>query len=180
MTGQVVCSIGNTFGFLVTTKFAQSWFPESQRALANSIALSSSTFGLLIGSLLSPIIVNNGQHYVSQMSKLNITFCVLSFLPVFLAAFIKSSIPPSPPYLVTIDDNKEHSKQSSKLRERFCIYLQQMKKMLSNKEFLLLLLAFSIVLGIFNAILTLVQQIFCVRGYTNDEVGMFGSLVIGK
>ena len=51
---------------------------------------------------------------------------------------------------------------------------------LSNKEFLLLLLAFSIVLGIFNAILTLVQQIFSVRGYTNDDVGMFGGLIIGK
>ena len=174
MIGQVICSLANTFGFLVTTKFAQSWFTESQRALANSITLSSSVFGLLIGSFISPLIVESDTNYVSEISNLNIIFCAISFLPAFLAAFIARSTPPTPPY-PTEEENQENLKFCEKTR----IYLQQIKKMFKSKSFILLLVAFSIGLGIFNAVLTLLQQIFCVRGYSSNDAGMFGGLIIG-
>jgi FLVCR family MFS transporter 7 len=177
MTGQVICSLANTFGFLVTTKFAQSWFTESQRALANSIALSSSVFGLLIGSFISPLIVNSDKNYVSELSNLNIIFCSFSFLPAILAAFITRSTPPKPPYVHSSSPVEEESRNFC---EKTRIYLQEIKKIFKSKQFVFLLIAFSVGLGIFNAVLTLIQQMFCVRGYSNDDVGMFGGLIIGK
>ena len=50
MSGQVLCSLAQPFVMFVTTKFANSWFTENQRALANTVALSSNTFGVLIGA----------------------------------------------------------------------------------------------------------------------------------
>ena len=47
MIGRVICSISGPFSFLVTTKFANSWFTSDQRALANTISLVSGTFGFL-------------------------------------------------------------------------------------------------------------------------------------
>ena len=178
MVGQVICSLANTFSMLVSTNFAQSWYKESQRALANSIALSSNTFGLLIGSFISPLIVDSDLMYVTEMSNLNIIFCALSFVPALLASFITRSEPPTPPHDTTEqeDRNNEEIKTFSK---KVRVYLQQIKMMFQSKPFLLLMFAFSIGLGIFNGVLTLIQQIFCVRGYPNDDVGMFGALIIG-
>lgn len=57
MVGQVLCSLAQPFVMFVTTKFANSWFTENQRALANTVALSSNTFGILIGAFGKKIII---------------------------------------------------------------------------------------------------------------------------
>ena len=57
---------------------------------------------------------------------------------------------------------EQENQENLKFCEKTRIYLQQIKKMFKSKSFILLLVAFSIGLGIFNAVLTLLQQIFCV------------------
>lgn len=60
-----------------------------------------------------------------------------------------------------------------------------MKKMMRNKSYLLLVLVVGGAVGFFNAVLTLMQQFMCARGYDNSFSGLCGSLllatgVIGK
>jgi FLVCR family MFS transporter 7 len=187
LIGQIIISIGGPFGFLVTTKFAQSWFTESQRALANTVALSSATFGALIGAVIPSFIVYSPDNYAHQMSNLNIITSVMSLIPALLAVFINRSTPPTPPSLSSnhqIDDSKNinntDTQQPMTFREHFRIYFQQVKKLLKSPQFMFLLVSFSLSFGLFNTLATLLQQIFCVRGYSDTDVGLFGGIMISS
>jgi MFS transporter, FLVCR family, MFS-domain-containing protein 7 len=177
MTGQVFCSIATPFSFLVTTKFANTWFSPNQRAIANTIALVSATFGILIGALISPLIVNNETDFENQMLTLNLTNCAISLVPAVLTVFITRSTPPIPP----THENSNSSKGLPKLKfyETFCIYFKQTRKLFKSVQFWILFFTFSICFGLFNTLAILLQQILCVRGYTDGEVGIFSGIMIG-
>jgi len=58
-------------------------------------------------------------------------------------------------------------------------YLEDnLRVLLANKNYVLLFLAFSIALGLFNAFLTLIYQIISPHGYTNDDAGTFAAILI--
>lgn len=176
MTGQVFCSIATPFSFLVTTKFANTWFSPNQRALANTIALVSATFGVLIGALVSPLIVNSETEFGDQMSTLNSTNCVISLVPAVLSVLINRSTPPTPP-TQTIDCNEE--RLLLKFHETFCINLKQTVQLFKSIQFLILFFTFSICFGLFNTLAILLQQMLCVKGYTDQDVGIFSGIMIG-
>lgn len=50
--------------------------------------------------------------------------------------------------------------------------------LLKNKDFIILFSAFSIGVGFFNSILTLLNQIVSPFGYSNDDAGIFGAVFI--
>jgi FLVCR family MFS transporter 7 len=194
MFGQVLCSLAQPFVMFVTTKFANSWFTENQRALANTVALSSNTFGILIGAFISPLIVKSELTYQQEMSTLNFITCGCSLLPAILAAFITRSTPPTPPSYAAIqalrnnadewnvnsnnNNNNEESARTLTFRENLRVYFEQIGKLLKSMYFILLILSFGLGLGLFNALTTLLQQVLCVRGYTDDDVGIFGGIMI--
>ena len=95
--GQCMCALAQPFIMFVTTKFANTWFAEDQRSLANTLALGSNTVGILIGAFVSPIVVNSSVAFVSQMCLLNLIACVTSLFPAIMACFIMRSTPVLPP-----------------------------------------------------------------------------------
>jgi FLVCR family MFS transporter 7 len=195
MIGQCFCALAQPFIMFVTTKFANTWFGENQRALANTLALGSNTVGILIGAFISPQIVNSSVTFVSQMCLLNLISCVVSIFPAIMACFITRSTPPSPPsysamintrqtetndtneYLLN-EDASERLIQTPTFKENFKIYLSHIAKLLKSKDFLILLFSFGLSLGLFNALTTLIEQIICVRGYSDDDAGYFGGAMI--
>lgn len=74
------------------------------------------------------------------------------------------------------DDERDGS--STDPPSNFRIYFEQIGKLLRSKDFLLLMFSFGIALGLFNALTTLIEQILCVRGYTDIDVGYFGGAMI--
>ena len=191
MFGQVLCSLAQPFVMFVTTKFANSWFTENQRALANTVALSSNTFGILIGAFISPLIVNSKEDYIHQVSVLNFITCGCSLIPALLTACITRSTPPTPPSYAAIqalqntnqDDRNinngdENSQEPRTFKENMHLYVNQMGKLMKSFYFILLLVSFGLGLGLFNALTTLLQQVLCVHGYSDDDVGIFGGIMI--
>ena len=180
MTGQVFCSIAAPFAFLVTTKFANSWFTQDERALANTVALISGTFGFLISAILSPFIVNSKTDYVHQMQVLNFINSAISFVPALLATFLTRSTPPTPP------TNRENLKDDSKINKlslafftHLRIYFKQVLELLKSLNFILLFITFGFSFGLSNTTAILLQQLLCVHGYTDSEVGIFSGIMVG-
>ena len=95
--GQTLCALAQPFVIFVATKFATNWFTSSQRALANTIALGSNSFGILIGAVLSPLIVNSSVKFVSEMCLLHLISTGIAVIPALMACFITRSTPPTPP-----------------------------------------------------------------------------------
>ncbi len=105
MTGQTLCSLAQPFILFVVTKFATNWFPDNQRSLANTVALGSNTLGILIGAVVSPLIVNNSNTFVSEMCILLLICTVIALVPAIMACFITRSTPPTPPNNKTKTEN---------------------------------------------------------------------------
>jgi FLVCR family MFS transporter 7 len=193
MLGQCLCAFAQPFIMFVATKFANNWFADDQRALANTIALGSNIFGILIGSLISPIIVNNDVTFVSQMCFLHLVSFSISLFPAVMACFITRSTPPTPPSFSAIINIQQQQQQQQQQQENssnqyligntndtletktsFRVYLSQVGKLLKSKDFLILFVSFGLALGLFNTLSTLIEQILCTRGYTDEDAGIFG------
>ncbi len=71
----------------------------------------------------------------------------------------------------------EPSGRSERMKE-FIVYLRLIAKLAKSKDFLILFGSFGVSLGLFNTLATLIQQILCVRGYSDDDAGMFGGVMI--
>lgn len=201
--GQVICAFAGPFILYITTKFANSWFPQNQRAIANTLCLVSTTVGILISNLLSSLVVNDNLKYKAQMQTLNIIATIFSFVPFLLGFFIKSSLPPTPPsYGATVNRNTglydnpankitdvDTSHQSligdqvkssvqSDFNRKLAAYKKQVKSLLKSANFLILTLSFGFSMGVFNSLATLLEQMLCTRGYGDGDAGLFGALII--
>ena len=185
--GQCLCAFAQPFIMFVATKFANNWFADDQRALANTIALGSNTFGILIGSLISPLIVNNSISFVSQMCFLHLVSFSIALFPAVMACFITRSTPPTPPSFSAIVNLQQQQQQQNasnqylinsaepiETKTTFRVYLGQVGKLLRSKDFLILFFSFGLALGLFSTLTTLIEQILCTRGYSDEDAGIFG------
>lgn len=53
LAGQCTCALAQPFLMFVTTKFANTWFADDQRALANTLALGANTLGKILTQYLN-------------------------------------------------------------------------------------------------------------------------------
>ena len=54
-----------------------------------------------------------------------------------------------------------------------------MKMLLSNRNFLLIMVCIGGAVGVFNGLITMLQQMMCSRGYDPWMSGLCGSLMLG-
>ncbi|CAK5036738.1 unnamed protein product [Meloidogyne enterolobii] len=140
---------------------AAAWFPDNQRTLATTIGVMSNPLGVLLANLISPMIVGSCEH----VKILNILFSVPSIiLTVVASVAITSSEPKIPPTLSA-------SKPSYP-------FIEGIKKCFTSKQYLVLLLVMGGGIGMFNALYTLMQQLLCPSGYSNQFSGFTSALLI--
>ncbi|KAI1888246.1 hypothetical protein AGOR_G00183050 [Albula goreensis] len=162
MGGQTLCALAQTLIVFSPTKLAALWFPQHQRATANMVASMSNPIGLLLANIFSPLIVgqeNNIPLMLGIYAIPTVVACVLATLGIW------ESVPPSPPSASAEGSNSEP-------------FLQGLKLLLMNKAYLILLLCFGSGIAVFTCFSTLLEQILCVKGYTNGFAGLCGALFI--
>ncbi|KAL0974260.1 hypothetical protein UPYG_G00217860 [Umbra pygmaea] len=163
MGGQTICAFAQPLIIFTPTKLAALWFPEHQRATANTIASMSNPLGILAANILTPMIVAGT---TNNFFLLMLTYAVPAAVIFVLAAVgIRDGVPPTPPSVSAESSNSEP-------------FLTGMKLLLKNKAYMILLMCFGSGLAVFTCFSTLLEQILCVRGYTNDFAGLCGGLFI--
>ena len=120
--------------------------------------------GAAIGSVLPSLIVSADATF-EQFFLLIIIESGLIGLTAILTIFFFRSEPPSPP-----SASEEHQ-QSIHIKE-------DLLRLLRNRHYMLLLAGFSLGLALINAITALLFQIIEPFGYTSDNAGIFGALII--
>ncbi|XP_076143346.1 solute carrier family 49 member A3-like [Alosa pseudoharengus] len=162
LTGQLVCAVAQPLVIFSPTKLAAVWFPQQQRATANMIASMSNPLGVLIANIMSPLIMGSS----GDLTTLLFVYSVPATVVCFLATVgIRESTPPTPPSASAETSNSEP-------------FLQGIKLLLCNRAYMLLLLCFGSGIGIFTCFSSLLEQMLCVKGYTNDFAGLCGALFI--
>ncbi|XP_056295291.1 solute carrier family 49 member A3 isoform X1 [Pseudoliparis swirei] len=162
MSGQTLGAMAQPLLIFTPTKVAAHWFPEHQRAIANMIASMSNPAGILLASILSPMIAQTP----ARIPELLLVYAVPACVVCFLATLgIRSSSPPTPPSASAVSSGSEP-------------YLQGIKLLLRNRAYLVLMLCFGSGVALFTCFSTLLQQILCVQGYTNTFAGVCNALSI--
>ncbi|KAG7237978.1 hypothetical protein INR49_031494 [Caranx melampygus] len=162
MAGQTLCSLAQPLIIFTPTKLAALWFPDHQRATANTIASMSNPLGVLLANIISPLMAPTAAQIPNLMLVYAVPACVICVLAI---VGIRSSAPPTPP----------SASAEAAASEPF---IQGIKLLLKNKAYLILLLCFGSGIAVFTCFSTLLEQILCVQGYTNNFAGLCGALFI--
>ena len=80
--------------------------------------------------------------------------------------------PEKPPSIASVNKHDYNSKHLH-------IYYEDFKILLTNIEFVKLLIGFGLGLGLFNGLSTLIEQYVKPANYSSDDAGIFGGAIIG-
>jgi len=161
MGGQTLSALAQPFLLGSPTKLAALWFGANERATANMVASLSNPMGVMVANALAPVIVNKDSDipYMLEM------FSIPAFLGVVMTTFgVCSSIPPTPP-TASAESKSEP-------------FFAGLKKVVQNKPYLVLMVTFGTGIGLFTCLQTLLEQIICPHGYSDDLAGIAGSVLI--
>lgn len=162
MFGQTLAAIAQPLVIFTPAKMAALWFPDNQRATANTIASMANPLGMLLASLLSPWMTQTAGDIPDLLLAYAVPACIICFLAT---VGLRSSSPPTPPSASAESSGSEP-------------FVQGIKLLLKNRAYLVLMLCFGSGIAAFTCFSTLLEQILCVQGYSNEFAGLCGALFI--
>eukprot|EP00127_Corallochytrium_limacisporum_P000254 Clim_evm1s9 gene=Clim_evmTU1s9 len=166
IVGQTVGAIAQPFFTNMPARVAGVWFPLEERDIATVIAALANVVGIGIGSILPTAFTTDDDNAVNMFDLL-LTELVIVIASLLLSVIFFEEKPPLPPSQSEV--NKVNDKQ---LKLEF-------KQVLRDRNFLVLLVAFGVGLGFFNALTTLVEQIVDKSGYSSNDAGTFSAVLLG-
>eukprot|EP01125_Pyxidicula_operculata_P003276 TRINITY_DN1386_c2_g1_i2.p1 TRINITY_DN1386_c2_g1~~TRINITY_DN1386_c2_g1_i2.p1 ORF type:complete len:411 (-),score=62.86 TRINITY_DN1386_c2_g1_i2:45-1277(-) len=189
--GQILAACAQPFLLNSPPKVASLWFTPEGRATADMVGTIGNILGVGMGQVLSPILANvpsndtmtapldviypNGTTNSTQplfpltpvpnFQFMLMIFSIISSVAAFFATFFSKERPDTPP-----------CRSSSQPSDPFVVGL---KKVYKNKPYMVVLCTFSIGLGVFNTLTTLLGQIVKPLGYGPEDAGFLGLIVVG-
>ncbi|XP_029805754.1 solute carrier family 49 member A3 isoform X4 [Suricata suricatta] len=160
--GQSLCALAQALIVFSPAKLAALWFPEHQRATANMIGTMSNPLGILVANLLSPALVKKEEDIPVMLGIYVIPAGIACLLAT---ACLLESVPPTPP----------SARATRTTSEKF---LDGLKLLLRNKAYVILAVCFGGGIGIFSSFSVLLEQVLCVKGYSNEFTGLCGALFV--
>ncbi|KAJ8735226.1 hypothetical protein PYW07_006846 [Mythimna separata] len=149
--GQTVVAISQVFILNVPPRLAAVWFGANQVSSACSIGVFGNQLGVAVGFVLPPLLVRASGTIPEIAADFRLMFYLIagftSVLFVFILLFFKAA-PPSPPSAAADMGNSLDSN-----------FLLSLKKLITNRNYVLLLISYGLNVGTFYAISTLLNQV---------------------
>ncbi|KAF2003716.1 MFS general substrate transporter [Amniculicola lignicola CBS 123094] len=155
MLGQIVIGLSQPFVLAAPTRYSDLWFTERGRVGATALASLANPFGGALAQLINPFL-GSVPHIVLYVSVIATVACVPSF-------FIPAS-PPTPPSASSTMDKTP--------------ILTSTRHIIRSPSFYIIFLTFGVYVGFFNAFSSLLNQILYPYGFSEDEAGICGAILI--
>ncbi|KAH7482561.1 major facilitator superfamily domain-containing protein [Fusarium oxysporum f. sp. albedinis] len=159
MAGEIIIGFAQPFILAAPTRYSDLWFTNRGRVAATALTSLANPFGAAFGQLITPLMVKKSGDVSNMVLYISIISTVCA-----VPAFAVPAKPPSP-----VGPAAETPKLS--LRESFGVLSRSL-------EIWLILVPFSIYVGFFNSISSLLNQIFSPYGFSDDEAGIGGAVLI--
>ncbi|KAJ9580081.1 hypothetical protein L9F63_004273, partial [Diploptera punctata] len=185
--GQTVVAVAQVFMLSIPPVIAAVWFGEKEVATACAIGVIGNQFGIICSFLITPLMVHDHPN-VEEIGNdlLNVFYIVGGYnVAVFILTLLffqnRPPLPPSP----------QQAMQKKYAAENKAGYMNLMKRLLLNKSYVLLVVAYCISVGVLSAGSTLLNQILVQYEYEHAEelggnlgtvstaAGIVGSLIFG-
>jgi len=156
LVSQIGIAVGQPFVLNAIAKVAGRWFPMRERATATGLASLAIYVGIFAGLAITPMIVLR-----SSLPTALLAYGVLAAAVGVLFLALAKERPPTP------IGSEERS-----------LVFDGLKSVFRNPRFLVLLVLFFIGLGVFNAVTTWVEDIVRPRGFSIDQAGLIGGMMV--
>jgi cyanate permease len=156
---QIGIAVGQPFLLNSITKVASRWFPVSERATASGLGTLAMYFGILLGMSLTPFLVNS-----RGMDGMLFLYGMVSAATVVVFFIFAKERPATPPCR---PDQEERA-----------LAIDGMRLLFRNRDFIWLMVIFFIGLGVFNSVTTWIENILSPRGFSAEQAGITGGLMI--
>ncbi|KAF9931668.1 hypothetical protein FBU30_009729 [Linnemannia zychae] len=163
LVGQIIAAGAQPFFMNIPPKFAAVWFSEDSRTTATMIGTVSNASAAALAQIIVPIITDNTKPETMPHSVL---FTAILSTVAIIPAFFVADRPPTPPS----PSAAEALLQT--VEEPFYISL---KKVGTNRQFLLLMLVFGSLVGTFNTVTSLLAIFTAPYGYSSNQAGYLGA-----
>ncbi|KAF2104371.1 MFS general substrate transporter [Rhizodiscina lignyota] len=159
MFGQILIGFAQPFVLSAPTRYSDLWFSDKGRISATAVVSLSNPFGGALAQLIDPLWASKA----SDIPNMILWVSIMSSIACIPSFFVPAA-PPTPP------------SASSTVPK---ISLQKSFHLLLHSPFFWLGFApFSIYVGFFNSISSLINQILGPYGYSEDEAGICGAVLI--
>ncbi|XP_043485019.1 feline leukemia virus subgroup C receptor-related protein 2-like isoform X2 [Leptopilina heterotoma] len=173
--GQFISATMMVFYASAPTRVAANWFPSDQVSTATSLGIFGSLLGIALGFYIPPIVIKNHENLDKigeEMQLLNYIYSgITTVTAVFVIVFFKEEpeLPPSAAQAL-LKVNRIENQDS---------FIAPLKRLFTNKYFLLLFNSHGLNVGVYNATATLLNQ-FYITHFPNgeEEAGQIGLLII--
>lgn len=159
MAAQVIMGLAQPFVLAAPTRYSDLWFSPRGRVSATALASLANPFGGALGQLIGPFLANSP----SDIPSLTLYVAIISSVATIPSIFIPAQ-PPTPV-----------SASSSYVRPPIS---KQISLLTSSANFWLLFIPFSVYVGFFNSISSLLVQVLTPYGFTETQGGIAGALLI--
>ena len=156
---QVGIAVGQPLILGAITKVAGRWFPRDERATAAGLATLAIYVGILLSVLVTPMLLSA---YGMKAMLLQVGVVSAATAVIFLVTVREKPPTPAGPA-----DQEVRS-----------LMLDGLRSMMKQKDFILLLVIFFVGLGMFNGVTTWIEQIVAPRGFSGDQAGVAGGLML--
>ncbi|RAK92895.1 cell surface receptor/MFS transporter [Aspergillus costaricaensis CBS 115574] len=161
MFGQILIGLAQPFCLSAPTRYSDLWFSDQGRTSATAVATLANPLGAALGELIDSFWATKPSEVPNMVLYISIIATVAA-----LPSFFIPSQPPTPPSASSASTNA-----STPL-------LPAITQLLKTLEFYLILIPFSIYVGFFNSVSSLLNQILEPYSYTETEAGIAGGLLI--
>lgn len=158
LISQFLLAAGQPFLVNISTKVPANWFGVKERSTASGILLMAQYIGFIVPMIVSPILVK--QYDMKTMLGIYAVIAIISAIIALTFAKERPLVAPGP----------EAPKES--------MSLAGIKKLLSNKNFLWVLIISFISMGLFNTLMTMIEKILQPRGFTSEQAGIVGAVFV--
>lgn len=186
--GQTVVAISQTCILSVPARLAAVWFGDNEVSRACGIGVFGNQLGIAIGFLFPPMLVQNKENYDIErgLQRMFYSVAALTTITLILILILFKSAPPLPPSAAQAVQRKKKSESTGEVKKFF----DSIKRLFSNRGYLLLLVSYGINVGTFYAISTLLNRLVTKQFHDGEEdagrigltivcAGMMGSIVCG-
>ena len=166
MLGQLLIGFAQPFVLAAPTTYSDLWFSAAGRTTATAVASLANPFGAALGQLISPFWVSGPSDIPSSVLWVSIIATVATIPSFFIPK--KPPTPPAPNLDALITADHPSSKSIK----------HDLRTLLTSLEFWLIFTPFAVYVGFFNAFSSLLNQILQPHGFSEDDAGIAGAVLI--
>ncbi|XP_025196974.1 feline leukemia virus subgroup C receptor-related protein 2-like [Melanaphis sacchari] len=175
MLGQTIVASSQVFILNLPARLAAVWFGPSEVSTACSIGVFGNQFGIALGFLIPPLLVQDSDDLYdisSGLSKMYYATAITSTLVFLLICLFVKSSPPLPPSLAQANQRSTYNNDPRN-------FIKSLWRLIYNYGFLLLLLSYGMNVGSSYAISTLLNQVILAHFPDNAvDVGRIGLSIV--